>query len=572
VSRYVRPWAASLLAVFAAGAIAACGGSNSSSSAANSSSAAPAATGSGSGTSTGASTGTSGGKSGGTITIDSGTPPLSADPGLDFTTQGNELESVIDTPLLTFKRGVEGAAGSTIIPALATGLPEASNGGKTYTFTLRPNLHYSDGSAIKASDVITAVERDLKIPWQAASFISGYVKGADAYAKGKAKTISGLKADDTKGTLTVNLVAPFSPIVDIFALPGTAPVPPSTPAKNLASKGTIGDGPYMWSSINPEHQYVLVQNPKFDVPGLPKGHAAKIIYNVNSNVLANAEQVLDNQADVFDPGDTLPPSILQKIKSSATDRYKTVPLNSSWYFWFGVEKAPFNNIYAREAVLAATDMRALSRLDSGFMTPDCHLIPFGIPGHSSPSSCPFHNPNGPPNMTLAKSLMKKSGMIGQPVTIYGEERSPRRQYLDYFAGVLNSLGFKATEKVVNSGVYFTTIGAPTLKPQMGFGDWNQDFPEPWDFMQLFAGNAGSSLNYGYVNDPHFNQQIASLSQKATPGVASQWAALDQYAVNHAYYAAYGHEAKVKFYSNKLDFNAGVMSVEYLTDLTSLQLK
>ncbi|HEX3690659.1 MAG TPA: ABC transporter substrate-binding protein [Solirubrobacteraceae bacterium] len=572
MSRYVRPWAASLLAVFAAGAIAACGGSNSSSSAANSSSAAPAATGSGSGTSTGASTGTSGGKSGGTITIDSGTPPLSADPGLDFTTQGNELESVIDTPLLTFKRGVEGAAGSTIIPALATGLPEASNGGKTYTFTLRPNLHYSDGSAIKASDVITAVERDLKIPWQAASFISGYVKGADAYAKGKAKTISGLKADDTKGTLTVNLVAPFSPIVDIFALPGTAPVPPSTPAKNLASKGTIGDGPYMWSSINPEHQYVLVQNPKFDVPGLPKGHAAKIIYNVNSNVLANAEQVLDNQADVFDPGDTLPPSILQKIKSSATDRYKTVPLNSSWYFWFGVEKAPFNNIYAREAVLAATDMRALSRLDSGFMTPDCHLIPFGIPGHSSPSSCPFHNPNGPPNMTLAKSLMKKSGMIGQPVTIYGEERSPRRQYLDYFAGVLNSLGFKATEKVVNSGVYFTTIGAPTLKPQMGFGDWNQDFPEPWDFMQLFAGNAGSSLNYGYVNDPHFNQQIASLSQKATPGVASQWAALDQYAVNHAYYAAYGHEAKVKFYSNKLDFNAGVMSVEYLTDLTSLQLK
>ncbi len=568
MSRYVRPWAAGLLAVFAAGAIAACGGSNSSSS----SSAAPAATGSSSGTSTGASTGTSGGKEGGTITIDSGTPPLSADPGLDFTTQGNELESVIDTPLLTFKRGVEGAGGSTIIPALATGLPEASDGGKTYTFTLRPNLHYSDGTAIKASDVITALERDLKIPWQAASFISGYIKGADAYAKGKAKTISGVTADDTKGTLTVHLVAPFSPIVDIFALPGTAPVPPNTPAKNLASKGTIGDGPYMWSSINPEHQYVLAQNPKFDVPGLPKGHAAKIVYNVNSNVLANAEQVLNNQADVFDPGDTLPPSILEKIKTSAADRYQAIPLNSSWYFWFNVDKKPFNNLDARQAVLAATDMRALSRLDSGFMTPDCHLIPFGIPGHSSPSSCPFHNPNGPPNMTLAKQLMQKSGMIGQPVTVYGEERSPRRQYLDYFAGVLNSLGFKATEKVVNSGVYFTTIGAPTLKAQMGFGDWNQDFPEPWDFMQLFAGNAGSSLNYGYVNDPHYNQQIASLSQKATPSVASQWAALDAYAVNHAYYDAYGHEAKAKFYSNRLNFNAGVMSVEYLTDLTSLQLK
>jgi peptide/nickel transport system substrate-binding protein len=570
VSRYVRPWAAGLLAVFAAGAIAACGGSSSSSSSASS----PAATGTSSaaGTSTGASTGASGGKQGGTVTIVSGTPPQSADPGLDFTTQGNELESVINTPLLAFKRGVEGAGGSTIIPALATSLPKASNGGKTYTFTLKKGLHYSDGTAIKASDVITALERDMKIPWQAASFISGYVKGADAYAKGKAKTISGVTADDSAGTLTVNLVAPFSPIVDIFALPGTAPVPPGTPAKNLASKGVLGDGPYMWSKIDPEHSYTLVQNPKFDVPGLSKGHAATIVYNVNSNVLANAEAVLDNQADVFDPGDTLPPSILQKIKTGASDRYKTIPLNSSWYWWFGVTQKPFNNIYAREAVLAAMDDRALSRLDSGFMTPDCHLIPFGIPGHSSPSDCPFHNPNAAPNLAMAKQLMQKSGMIGQPVTVYGEERSPRRQYLDYITGVLNQLGFKANEKVVNSGVYFTTIGAPTLKPQFGFGDWNQDFPEPWDFMQLFAGNAGSTLNYGYVNDPHYNKQIASLSAQATPGVASQWQALDQYAVQHAYYAVYGHESKVKFYSNKLDFNAGVMSVEYLTDLTSLQLK
>jgi hypothetical protein len=55
-------------------------------------------------------------------------------------------------------------------------------------------------------------------------------------------------------------------------------------------------------------------------------------------------------------------------------------------------------------------------------------------------------------------------------------------------------------------------------------------------------------------------------------VESQWAALDKYAVSHAYYDNYGHEAKVKFYSNRLNFNEGVMSVEYLTDLTSLQLK
>jgi len=540
-------------AVISAVALAACGSSSSSSSSSSG------------GTS-------SSGKSGGTITIVSGTAPLSADQGLDFTTQGNELYSVINTPLLTFARGVQGTAGSQIMPALATGLPKITNGGKTYTFTLRPNLHYSNGQPIKASDFLYAWERDIKIPWQAASFLSAYIAGGTAYANGKAKTLSGVTTNDATGTITVNLVAPFYPMIDIFALPGTAPVPKSTPMKNLASTGTIGDGPYKWGPIDAGHSYTVVKNPSFDVPGLAKGYADTIVYKVNSNVLANAEQVLSNQADVFDPGDTLPASILPQIQSQASDRYQAMPLNSSWYFFFGVEEKPFNNLYARQAVLAAMDSRALSRLDSGFMTPDCHLIPFGIPGHSSPSSCPFHNPNGPPNMTLAKSLMAKSGMTGQPVTVYGEERSPRKQYLDYYTSVLNSLGFKATEKVVNSGVYFTTIGAPSLKPQTGFGDWNQDFPNPWDFMQLFAGNAGSSLNYGYVNDPYYNSQLNKLDAQDPQKVASQWSALDSYAVSKAYYANFGHESKPKFYSNRLDFNTGTLSVEWLTDLTSLRLK
>jgi peptide/nickel transport system substrate-binding protein len=555
MKRYVKPLAASLLTGAVVVALGACSSSASSGSS-------PASTGA-------ASTGAT---NGGTITIVAGTAPLSADQGLDFTTQGTELYTVVNTPLLMFKRGVQGVGGSQIVPGLAQSLPTASNGGKTYTFTLRPNLHYSNGTPIKASDVTYALERDIKIPWQAASFVSAYIAGGTAYANGKAKTISGITTDDTAGTITVNLVAPFAPIVDIFALAGTAPVPPDTPMKNLAGTGTIGDGPYKWGPITPGQTYTLVKNPAFDVPGLPRGHADTIVYKVNSNVLADAEQVLNNQADVFDPGDTLPASILQQVKSQAADRYQPIPTNSTFYFFLGITQKPFNNLFARQAVLAALDLRALSRLDSGFLSEDCHLIPPGIEGASSPSSCPYHNPDGPPNMTVAKQLMQKSGMIGQPVTVYGEERSPRRQYVDYFTSVLNSLGFKATEKILNSSVYFTTIGAPSLKPQAGFGDWIQDFPNPWDFMQLFAGNAGSSLNYGYVNDPHYNSTLNTLYQSDPQSVASQWSALDQYAVTNGYYAAYGHAEFPKFYSDRLNFNVGVMSVEYQTDMTSLALK
>ena len=523
MKRHVKPLAGTLLTGAVVLVLGACSSSGSSSGAS------PASTGTGAGT------------SGGTITIASGTPPLSADQGLDFTTQGTELYSVVNTPLLTFKRGVQGVAGTQILPALAQSLPTVSNGGKTYTFQLRSGLHYSNGQAIKASDVTYALERDIKIPWQAASFVSAYIQGGTAYASGKAKTISGMVTDDATGKITVNLVAPFAPIVDIFALAGTAPVPPSTPMKNLASTGTIGDGPYKWGPITAGQSYTLVKNPKFDVPGLPRGHADKIVYKVNSNVLANAEQVLNNQADVFDPGDTLPASILQQVKSQASDRYQPIPTNSTLLLLVrGHPEAVQQHLRPSGGAGGARRPRAVpagQRLPDRGLPPD----PARHRRHTPrPSTCPYHSPTGPPNMTKAKQLMQQSGMIGQPVTVYGEDRSPRRQWLDYYTGVLNSLGFKATEKVINSGVYFTTIGAPTLKPQTGWGDWVQDFPHPWDFMQLFAGNAGSSLNYGYVKDAHYDSTLNTLYQSDPKTVASQWSALDNYAVGKAYYAAYGH--------------------------------
>jgi hypothetical protein len=91
-------------------------------------------------------------------------------------------------------------------------------------------------------------------------------------------------------------------------------------------------------------------------------------------------------------------------------------------------------------------------------------------------------------------------------------------------------------------------------------------------MQLFTSSAGSSLNYGYVADKHYDSMVASLAKQKPEQAASQWAALDDYGTKQGYWAAYGHEEFPKFYSNRLNFSSGVFSVEYQTDLTSLALK
>ena len=178
---------------------------------------------------------------------------------------------------------------------------------------------------------------------------------------------------------------------------------------------------------------------------------------------------------------------------------------------------------------------------------------------------------------LKQVLCQQSGMAGQKVTVWGETRSPRKQYVDYLTDVLNKIGFKATEKIINDQVYFQTVGNQKTKPQIGFADWVQDFPNPWDFMQLMTTAAiqpQNSSNYGYVSDKHIDQMVDKLAQvpaNNVQSVASQWAALDDYAVKQGYYAAYGHEKFPKFYSNRLNFSAGVFSIQYQTDMTSLQL-
>jgi peptide/nickel transport system substrate-binding protein len=567
LKRYVKPFVAVLLTLATAVALAACGGSSSSSSSS-----------AGASSSSGGSTAV---KNGGSITIASGTAPESADNENDFTTQGTELYSVVNTPLLTFKRA-NGQAGTEILPALAKSMPTVSSDGKTYTFMLRSGLKYSNGMPIKASDFDFAIKRALKISWDASSFLTTHIVGAADYAAGKAKDVSGITTDDSTGKIVVKLTAPYGPIVDVMALAGTAPIPPNTPVKPLPSTGTIGDGPYKWGTISAGRTYTLVKNPAFNgVPAsaVPTGHADTITYAVNSNVLANAQSVLSGGgADVFDPGDTLPPSILPQIQSQAKDRYTSEPVNSTFYFFMGVNQKPFSSLQARQAVIAAIDDRALSRLDSGFLTPDCHLIPAGIPGNSPASDCPFHEPDGPGNIAKAQQLVASSGMKGASVTVWGEERTPRRQYIDYLTDLLNKIGFHATEKILTSQVYFPTIGNAKTKPQIGFADWNQDFPNPDDFVQLF--NSASILpenseNYGYVKDPHIDQTEARLN--AVPAskltsVASQWSALDNYMVSKGYFAAYGHEQEPKFYSSQMNYGAGIFSVEYQTDLTSLSLK
>jgi len=94
---------------------------------------------------------------------------------------------------------VAGPAGNKLVPDVSTAVPKPTNGGKTYTFHLKPGVKFGPpvGREVTAQDFLYAFERLAK-PKDGAeySFYYQVIKGFSAYGAGKAKTISGIQTPD----------------------------------------------------------------------------------------------------------------------------------------------------------------------------------------------------------------------------------------------------------------------------------------------------------------------------------------------------------------------------------------
>ncbi|MCW2495211.1 ABC transporter substrate-binding protein [Jatrophihabitans sp.] len=513
-------------------------------------------------------------KSGGTLKVLEGTSPDSLDPDFGYTTQALEADDMVYVPMLTYA-AKSGVAGTQLIPGLATALPTVSADGLTYTMTMRSGLKFSDGTPVVASDFAFGIQRSLKISWGGDSFFTQYIKGANDYATGKATSISGIVTDDTTGKITITLSQKYGAFDNLLAFESAAPLPKTTALKVLSNTPPVGIGPYKFGKIVPNASYTLVKNPdfaSFKIPGVPAGNVDAVDVTVNSNTTAEAQAVLNNTADVFDAGDTIPSEVLPQVTSQASSRYQKEELASVYYFFMNTRVAPFNNLAARTAVNMALDRTALSKLSSGSLSPGCNFLPPTITGHTD-GACSFGDPAVVPTaatLAKAKAMVASAGLAGTPVTVWSETRSPRQQYCLYLNDLLNKLGFKSSIKVIADAVYFQTIGKESTNPQIGFADWSQDFPNPSDFYLLLSKAAiqpTNNENFGDVDDPQIESQLASLesipaTQLST--VASKWAALDKYVADKSYVAPYGYETAPKFLSNRVNFDSAIFNpVEYI---------
>jgi peptide/nickel transport system substrate-binding protein len=203
---------------------------------------------------------TAGAQKGGTYTILANAAFGVADPAQNYTLQ--EWQLLIDTHdgLVQFKR-VGGAAGTKLVPDLATSIPQPTNGGKTYVFHIRKGIKFSNGQVMKPSDFVTTFERQFTVPGPT-SFYAGIV-GADKCSTKGCDLSQGVVADDSASTLTINLAAAATRVPPEAGAAVRLRGPADTSKKLTGNNVPPGTGPYMWQSYSPNSQAVLVRNPYF---------------------------------------------------------------------------------------------------------------------------------------------------------------------------------------------------------------------------------------------------------------------------------------------------------------------
>ena len=127
---------------------------------------------------------TSSGAKGGTLlTVANAAPSGSPDPQVNYTLQEWQLLILTHDGLVGFKRA-GGTEGTKIVPDLAQAIPKPTNGGKTWTFKLRPGIKFSNGKTLTGADVKATFERLFKIGDSPnAGTWYNVIQGADACIK-----------------------------------------------------------------------------------------------------------------------------------------------------------------------------------------------------------------------------------------------------------------------------------------------------------------------------------------------------------------------------------------------------
>jgi peptide/nickel transport system substrate-binding protein len=507
----------------------------------------------------GATGGSTTGHRGGTLTMLWSSAGSSIDPATDYDPNWFILRMTNDG-LVAWKQ-VAGASGNDVVPDLATAIPKPTDGGKTYTFTLRKGIAFSDGTIVKPSDVAASLTREFKIPGPGVNMYASLVGASACIATPASCDLSkGVVADDQAGTVTFHLTQPDPDFLQKLALPFSYVVPAGSPDKEVGSTPLPGTGPYMITDYSPNKSMTLERNPHFkqwSADAQPDGYPDTIEMKIGLSDEDAVTEVEQGTADwVYDAP---PTDRLGEIADKYPNQIHIDATNIQYYMALNTRVAPFDNVDVRRALNYATDRKALIGLFGGerLATASCQILPPGFPGYQA--YCPYTaNPGTTwtaPDLAKAQQLVDQSGTKGQKVVVIATPDETTKSIDLYFVSLLKQLGYDASLKTLNGSVEYSYVQDSTNQSQMSYTYWSPDYTAPSNFLAISVGCDGfheastASPNLSEFCDPSIDAETkqAEKTQLTDPSAADTlWTQVDHDVTDAA-------PQITLFTGNKLDF-------------------
>jgi peptide/nickel transport system substrate-binding protein len=336
-------------------------------------------------------------------------------------------------------------------------------------------------------------------------------------------------------------------------MPFAFAMPKGTPDKDIStvSRWRVATGPYRISDYVPKDHITIVQNPSFHswTPDTPGGNLDKIQVQIGITPEQAVNEIAQGQLDWY--FEQIAPDRLTELRARYPSQVHPYTRNNVTFFTLNTRKPPLNNVRVRQALNYAVDRNALVKIFGGQGTPTENIVPPGL------GSAYVKHSFYPYNLAKAKALVAASGTTGMAVQVWASNTDPQPKAAEYMASVLSSLGYKATVKTLDEGVYYDTVATQKSDPQVSYNDWNQDFPEAQDFIDvLFNGekitNIGNN-NGSNINVPAVNKAIdAARALPLGDARNAAWAKIDATLMqNYAPWVPFLNRQFPKFVSPKL---------------------
>jgi peptide/nickel transport system substrate-binding protein len=471
---------------------------------------------------------------GGTINFGNSSTPDSTDPGNTYYAYMWDFVRYYTMPLMTYK-SCPGSCGLQVVPDLATAPGIVSDNGLTWTYHIKPDVKFEDGTTVTSADVKYAVERTFDrglYPLGPAYFPALLGGNAATYPgpyKDRSKNLMGLTAIDTPDPTTIvfHLASPFADFNYVAAIPQTAPVPPDKDTGANYQLHPISTGPYKFQSYQLNKQLTLVPNPYWKASTDPnaKQLASKIVMTMNMNANDIDNRLISGDLNVDAAGTGVQAAARARILSSPSLKADSDdPLAGfTWFAALNTTLAPLTNLHCREAVEYAASKTNYQTAYGGSIGGQIAstVTPPNVLGHESFDLYDATTKPGG-DLTAARQQLKLCGQPNGFTTgiTYRSDRPKEVAAAQALQASLAQVGIKTTLHGFPTGTYDGDFaGVPKYEAEHDIGitfyGWEADWPDGYGFFYFIADGKAISpagnTNLSQLNDPVVNSLLAKMA-------------------------------------------------------------